>query len=52
MEFGPGLSCADQGRREDHGVEGDVVFAHELEKFNLFFILPPFLPLLSVVGSD
>ena len=34
-------------------MEGDVVFAHELEEFHLLGVDPPFLVLLlEVVGSD
>lgn len=33
-------------------MESDIVFAHELVEFDLFLILPPFLPLRSIASSN
>lgn len=32
-------------------MEGDVIFTHELVKLHLFVVLPPFLPVVFVIGS-
>lgn len=53
MQQGPALLAGQQTRREDHSVEGDVVFAHELVQLDFAGVLPPLLVLLlEVVGSD
>jgi len=33
-------------------MERNVVFTHELDQLDVFSILPPLFPTLSVVGSD
>lgn len=33
-------------------MEGNIVFAHELNKLNLFRVAPPLAPFRSVVSSD
>jgi len=33
-------------------MKGDIIFAHKLVQLDLFGVLPPFLPFISVVGSD
>ena len=39
-------------RREENGMEIDIVLAHELEQSDIGVIKPPSFPLLSVVGGD
>lgn len=41
-----------EGTREHDRVEGDIVLRHKLVQLDLIRILPPFLPVLSVAGSD
>lgn len=52
MKFSPWLLSTNKSGWEDDSVESDVVFAHELVKFDLCFILPPFFPLRGVASSD
>ena len=45
--------CAQEGAREDHRVEGNVVFAHELVELDIIGVFPPLVPvLLCVAGSN
>jgi hypothetical protein len=44
---------AQEGAREDHSVESDIILAHKLIKLYVLGVLPPLLPLiLSVVSSN
>ena len=43
---------AQQGAREHDSMERDVVLGHELVELDIVRVLPPFLPLLCVAGSD
>jgi len=52
MELSPWLSRSNKSRGEDHSVECNVILAHELVKLDVIGVLPPLLPLVSVVGRD
>merc|ERR1740139_800255 len=52
VKEGPWLLSSQHGAWEHNGVESQVVFAHELDKFDVFGVHPPLFPLVSVVGSD
>ena len=39
-------------RREENGMEIDIVLAHELEQSDIGVIKPPSFPFLSIVGGD
>lgn len=52
VEHGEGVGGTQEGAGEDHGVEGYVVFAHELVELNVVVVLPPLFPFLAVVSSD
>lgn len=52
VEEGPSLFGGDEAGGEDDGVEGDVVFAHELEELNVLIDPPVAVFLLEQVGSD
>ena len=52
VQLGPGLARADQGRGEDHCVEGNVVLSHKLVELDIVGVLPPLLPLVGVVSGD
>ena len=41
-----------QGSWEHDGMEPDIVLDHELVELDIARVLPPFLPLLCVAGSD
>jgi len=52
MEFSPWLLGSDHSGWENNSVEGNVVLTHKLDKFNIFLVLPPLLPIISVASSD
>ncbi len=52
MEEGPALFGGDETGGEDDGVEGDVVFAHELEQLHVLIDPPLLVVLLQQVCSD
>lgn len=52
MQRSPIASITQQHRREIDGVEIDVIFSHELVKFDVIGVEPPFLPFGGVVGGD
>ena len=41
-----------QAAWEHDGMEWDIVLGHELVELDIVRVLPPFLPLLCVAGSD
>ena len=52
VDHGPVLPSTEQRTREYHAVERYVILGHEVCQLHLFWILPPFLPLSSIVGCD
>lgn len=53
VEHGIGIVGGQEGAGEDHGMESDIVLAHELIELHILRVLPPFLPfVLHIVGSD
>jgi hypothetical protein len=52
MQEGPALLGGDETGGEDHGMEGDVVLAHELEEFDVLVDPPVLVGFLEEVGSD
>ena len=53
MEHRVWVLGAQEGTREDHTVESDIILAHKLIKLHVLGVLPPLLPLiLSVVSSN
>ena len=53
MKFCPWFSRCNQSGGKDDSVECDVVFSHELIKFNVIvWVTPPLLPLVIVVGCN
>lgn len=48
----PFLACCHQWTWENHGMERHIVFAHKLIQLHIFGVLPPFLPILSVVCGN
>ena len=47
-----GIMSAELGRREHDGMKRNVVLGHELVVHDLFFVLPPALPVLRVASRD
>ena len=45
MQLSPFLASPKLACWEDNGMELNIVFAHELIEFHIFWILPPLLPL-------
>lgn len=52
VEQGVIVVSSQQRRWEDHSVERNIVFGHELVELDLVRILPPSFPLLGVAGSN